>query len=153
VSSSYYVCVLIGARGAHEEPPAAAPSCVCVLILLYMCPHTTIYVSSHYYICVLILLYMCPQYYYMCPHTTICVLILLYMCPHTTINVSSYYYICVLILLSYVPLYYCICVRTGARGAPEHAPAAPSCVVARSTGIAGNMCIHSTCTYMYIYIT
>ncbi len=29
-----------------------------------MCPHTTIYVSSYYYICVLILLYMCP-------HTTI----------------------------------------------------------------------------------
>ena len=27
----------------------------------YMCPHTTMYVSSHYYICVLILLYMCPH--------------------------------------------------------------------------------------------
>ncbi len=32
-----------------------------VLILLYMCPHTTIYVSSYYYICVLIRLYMCPH--------------------------------------------------------------------------------------------
>jgi hypothetical protein len=31
---------------------------MCVLILLYMCPHTTIYVSSYYYIRVLILLYM-----------------------------------------------------------------------------------------------
>jgi hypothetical protein len=29
---------------------------LCVLILPYMCPHTTIYVSSYYYICVLIIL-------------------------------------------------------------------------------------------------
>jgi hypothetical protein len=57
----------------------------CVLILLYMCPHTTIYVSSYYYICVLILLYICPP-------TTICVRILTYMC---SIHVSSYFYICV----------------------------------------------------------
>ncbi len=34
-----------------------------------MCPHTTIYVSSYYYMCVLILLYVCP---------------------HTTMYVSSY---------------------------------------------------------------
>ena len=50
----------------------------CVLILVYMCPHT----SSYYYICVLI-----P------PHTTIYMssylLILLYMCPHTTIATNS----------------------------------------------------------------
>ena len=45
-----------------------------VLILLYMCPHTTIYVPS-----------FCNK----CPHTAICVYILLYMCPHTTICVSS----------------------------------------------------------------
>jgi hypothetical protein len=56
-----------------------------------------IHVSSSYYICVLILLQMCP-------HTTICVLILLHMCPHGTVcvlillYVSSYYYICVLLL-------------------------------------------------------
>ena len=68
---------------------------MCVLIL----PRTAIYVSSYYYICVLILLYMCP-------HTTICVLILPYMCPHTTIYVSSYYYICVLILLHVSSYYY-----------------------------------------------
>jgi hypothetical protein len=68
-----------------------------VLILLHMCPDTTVYkritelqaphilyVSSYYYICVLILLYTRPQ-------TSICVLILLYMCPHTTIYVSSFY--------------------------------------------------------------
>jgi hypothetical protein len=57
-------------------------------VLLYMWPHTTIYVSSYCCVCVLILLYMCP-------HTTICVLILLHMCPHTTIYVSSYSCICV----------------------------------------------------------
>ena len=78
---------------------------ICVLILL-VCPHTTIsvssitiergcyarrlvcaiyassyyyiYVSAYYYICVLILLHMRPAYYYLC--------------------VSSYYYICVRIL-------------------------------------------------------
>jgi hypothetical protein len=82
---------------------------VCVRILLYRCPHATIYVSS--YMCVLILLCMCP-------HTTACVLILLYscphttMCPHTTINVSSCYYICVLVLL-------CVCPRTACRSVAE----------------------------------
>jgi hypothetical protein len=44
-----------------------------------MCPHTTVYVSSCYYICVLIATNLLE----------ICVLILLYMYPHTTIYVSS----------------------------------------------------------------
>jgi hypothetical protein len=35
----------------------------------------------------------------LCPHTTIYVSSYYYMCPHTTIYVSSYYYVCVLILL------------------------------------------------------
>ncbi len=61
---------------------------------LQVCPLTTMYVSSYYYICVLILLYMCP-------HITICVSSCYYMCPHTTMYVSSYYYVCVLILLTY----------------------------------------------------
>jgi len=47
------------------------------LLLLYMRPHATIYVSSH---------------------CQICDLILLCMCPHTTIYVPSYYYVCVLML-------------------------------------------------------
>jgi hypothetical protein len=51
---------------------------MCVLILLYVCPHAT-YVSSYYYTCVLML--------YMCPHTTVCIHILLYMRPHTTVHV------------------------------------------------------------------
>ncbi len=83
---------------------------ICVLVLLHMCPHTTTYVSSDYNICVLILQHMCLHtticvliLQYMCPHTTICVLILLYMCPHTSIYVSSYYYICVLVLLYVCP--------------------------------------------------
>ena len=75
-----------------------------VLILLYICPHTTICVSS----CVLI---------YMCPHSTSCVLILLYMCPHTTIYVSSCYDMCPAVssyicphTTSCVSLYYYVCV-------------------------------------------
>ncbi len=41
-------------------------------ILLYMCPHTTIYACSHYCACVLVLLYVSSYYY-------VCVLILVYM--------------------------------------------------------------------------
>ena len=73
-----------------------------------MCPHTTM--CSYYHTCVLILLSVCPHtslrvlilyvasYYYLCPQTAfadiyvssnyyIGVLILLYVCPHTTICV------------------------------------------------------------------
>jgi len=88
-----------------------------------MCPHA-MHVSSYYYICVLILLYMCP-------HITVCVLIFLYMCPHITMYVSSYYsricvssyysrvarsytpllssYICVLMLLRTTRIHSCMC--------------------------------------------
>ncbi len=52
-------------------------------VLLNMCPHTAIYVSSYCYMCVRILLNMCP---------------------HTAIYVSSYCYMCVRILL-YVSSY------------------------------------------------
>ena len=80
---------------------------ICVLILLH--------VSSYCYVCVLILLYMCP-------HTAvgaaqvvrqvyICVLILLHMCPRTAIYVSSYCYVCVLILLHMCPQLCYICDR------------------------------------------
>jgi hypothetical protein len=100
---------------------------ICVFSSYNMCPHT-IYVSS-YCTCVLILLYMCPHttkcmssYYYMCPHTAMCVssyyytcvLILLYTCPHTTIYMSSYYYICVHILLhTYAHATTYVCAYTG----------------------------------------
>jgi hypothetical protein len=70
-------------------------------LLLYMCPHTALCVSS----------YSCDLLLYMCPHTAlcvssycyICVLILLYMCPHTALYVSSYCSACVLILLYMCP--------------------------------------------------
>ena len=101
-----------GLAGAHIYGP----------IILYMCPHATIYMSPYYYIYVRILLYIYPHttiymsaYYYIyvpillyiCPHTTIYmpayyyiqVPILLYICPHTTIYMSPYYYIYVSILV------------------------------------------------------
>jgi len=89
---------------------------MCVLILLYICPHTAICLSSYCYMSVLILLCVCSRtaiyvssYCYVCTHTPIymfvssycyvSVLILLYVCPHTVMFVSSYCYICVLMLL------------------------------------------------------
>ncbi len=65
---------------------------VCVLILLYVCPHATIFVSLYGYS------RGCHALPCAAGMPYICVLILLYMCPHTTIYVSSYYYVCVLIL-------------------------------------------------------
>jgi hypothetical protein len=78
-----------------------------VLMLLYMNPHSAIYMPTYYYICALVLLYVSAYYYIcvrirshtMCPRATthlasachyrssvlmhaICVLILLYMHPH-----------------------------------------------------------------------
>ena len=78
----YYICVLI--LLCHTCPHTTIVLYICphTTIVLYMClhtrhryyttldlavvvfrPHTTIYVSSYYYVCVLIL--------FMCPHTTI----------------------------------------------------------------------------------
>jgi hypothetical protein len=88
---------------------------MCVLVLLYMCPHIAICVYSYCYICVLILLYVCPRTaIYVSSYRYICICVLkTYMahdtawapesdsgcCPHTAICVSSYYYICVLVQL------------------------------------------------------
>jgi hypothetical protein len=87
---------------------------------LYMCPHTTIYVSSYYYISssyyyILSIIYVSSySYYCVCPHTTICVVILL--CTYTYMqarclrrfasSVSTYYYICVCILQCMSSHYY-----------------------------------------------
>jgi hypothetical protein len=141
VSLYYYICVLILLYMCpHTLTAIVNHRSHTIYVLSYYCiyPHTTIYVSSYsqgdsesphsYYICVLILLYMCPHtticvliLLYMCPHTLraivnhrihtiyvfsyncICVLILLCMCPHTTISVSSYYYMCPHILLYMCP--------------------------------------------------
>jgi hypothetical protein len=79
---------------------------LCVLILLCMCPHTAMYVSSYYCICALILLYMRPHTsMHVCSYDCMCVLILLYMCPHTTRYASSYYYI--VYMRPHTPVYVC----------------------------------------------
>jgi hypothetical protein len=70
---------------------------ICVLILLYMCPHTAIYVSSYLKVANVVYVHI----YYRCPHTAIyvssylkvadvvfvdiyiCVLTQLHMCPNT----------------------------------------------------------------------
>jgi hypothetical protein len=80
--------------------------CICVLILLlYTCPHTTIFVSRlcrhiHTHAMYDYIPHMCahPATIYVSSYCYICVLMLLYMCPHTTAYVcSSCYCICVLI--------------------------------------------------------
>jgi hypothetical protein len=101
--------------GSMKQPNAELEVQV---IYCYMCPHTTIYVSSYYYICVLILLYMCPH---MCPHTTIYVSSYYYMCPRTTKQAgpvdlpTNENYICVLILLY-------MCPRTTKQAGPVDLP-------------------------------
>ncbi len=62
---------------------------------------TTIYVSAYYYVCVLVLLYRRP-------HTTMCVLILVEIHARTCRSMSTtsphrYYYMCVFILLNMCP--------------------------------------------------
>jgi hypothetical protein len=110
VSSYYYMCVLI------------------LLILLCMCPHTAIYMSSYYlHLCPHTTIFVSSYYHIRVFHTTmhaartslryayvsirqVCIRqpihttmhaarTSLYMCPHTTTYVSSYDYICVLIPL------------------------------------------------------
>ncbi len=73
------------------------PHAIC---LLYVCPHTAMYVSSYCHVCVLIMLYMCPHTA-MCvsSYCCVCVLIMLYVCPHHAIYVPSYCYTTVLTLL------------------------------------------------------
>ncbi len=104
---------LASSRLGESEDKLVHCHYVCVLILLYMCPHATI--------CVLLLLQLILLY--ICPHTTtyvcspycmlptVCVripllnirvCILLYMCPHTSISVTSYYYI---LTSYYLPLH------------------------------------------------
>jgi hypothetical protein len=100
-------------------PPRVRTTNICVLILLYMCPHTTVHVSSggagwlcclpestlYYYTTTLL-----PPRYYCIQYTTTTTLLrccllelLLHMYLRTAIYVSSYYYICVLILLYMCP--------------------------------------------------
>ncbi len=81
-----------------------ASSCyyICVLMLLYLCPHTTAFVSSGEYNGAIAQFRLVRdkekiRYELMCVHTLlfyVCVLIRLYMCPHTTICVPRYEFTC-----------------------------------------------------------
>jgi hypothetical protein len=131
-SYDYYICSPTTAQAHTRMCPQTITTCVllllfrrhssrqhrhiyfyvCVLILLCMCPHTSIYMSSYFYI-------RASHYYYMYPHTTTtyvsspyyatyvsstttCVLtLLLHMCPDPIthmcplLHVSSHcYYMC-----------------------------------------------------------
>ena len=93
VSWYCYICVLILLCMRLAENQSIYRSCIyrlymcphTVHILLYMCPHTE---DTYCYICVLILLYIGP-------HTALYVSSHMQnMCPHTAMYVSSYCYIC-----------------------------------------------------------
>jgi hypothetical protein len=71
-----------------------------------MCPHTTMYVSSYYYVCVLILICMCSHtnvmhtvylcvssYYFIRLLKLLHVSSYYYTCPHSTIYVDSCYFL------------------------------------------------------------
>ncbi len=78
---SSYVClrcapIYVSSYGSSRRAYCLRYAPMCVLILLYVCPHTIVRMSSHYYI----RLFRGP-------------------CPHTTVHMSSCYYMCVLILL------------------------------------------------------
>ena len=147
---------------------------ICVIILLYMCPHAAIYVhhtnidvsSCSFTHVSSILLHVCPRTtIYMSSYYYIYVLILLCVCPHTTIYMSSYYYRCVLILLYtcvldtttcvlvllYVCSYYCtrdLMQQLQQRGAT--AATAPLRQACRTT-----VCVHTTVhvtSYYYICV-
>ncbi len=70
-----YVC-------PHAAVYVSSCCCVCVLMLLCICPHAAVYVSSCCCVCVLMLLYMCPHAAYVSSCCCVCVLMLLCMCPH-----------------------------------------------------------------------
>jgi len=81
-----YMCTRAEAKRRHSQVSYVARCYMCVLILLYMCPHTAMYVSSYYYICVLIVLYIYRHTaIYVSSYNCICVLILLYICSFTLV--------------------------------------------------------------------
>ena len=88
-SSYYYICVLIPVEtptrhGATTLQQAPSSYCMCphtIYTLLYMCLHTTIYVSSYRRRHPLRQPQSVSSYY--CIYSTICVLILLHVCPRS----------------------------------------------------------------------
>ena len=71
----------------YTLPHTSATICVLILLLQYMCPHTTASLACFTFCSTSGCTVTTTLYCYICPHTsaTICVLILLlpYMCPHT----------------------------------------------------------------------
>ena len=61
MSSCYYICATELQQSCNRAATELLLLPKRVLILIYMCPHTPIYVSSSSYIRVLILLYTCPH--------------------------------------------------------------------------------------------
>jgi hypothetical protein len=114
VSPYHYICVLIPINMRQcglELRRRLIPQCV--RIPLYMCPHTSIYVSSCHYMCPHTAKYVPVRTRIaQTPHTS--------MYPHTTIYVSSYLHIRVL-----MPQYMCshtakyVPVRTRIAETPE----------------------------------
>jgi hypothetical protein len=92
------ILILLYCRGIY----VSSYCYICVLTLIYMGPHTTIYVSSYYYtgVCSTSLspsaLHITPIYLASTSY---------YMCLHTTVSLASqYYYTC---FLMYILLYRC----------------------------------------------
>ena len=78
-------CRILGAGIDGKKPKAVAvfASLEQVRILLCVCSHIAMYVSSCCCICVRILLYVCPHTaVYVSSYCSMCVRILLCMCPH-----------------------------------------------------------------------
>ena len=65
----------------QTEGRRARPT-IYVLILLHMCPHTTILVSSYYYMCALVLLHIAVRLHATLYVTLPSACILHYICPH-----------------------------------------------------------------------
>jgi hypothetical protein len=74
VSAYYYICVLILLYIEVGHKLSGPDAHICIRILLYVCPHTTVYVSAY-------------TNYIGGAHS---IRILLYVCPHTTVYVSAY---------------------------------------------------------------
>jgi hypothetical protein len=71
-----------------------------------MCPHTTTYVSSYYYMCPHTTVYV-SAYYYVCPRTTtflsgVSSARRRRMCPHAAIGVLCTCGLCYMLFLLYV---------------------------------------------------
>jgi hypothetical protein len=90
--------------------------CVCVGIPLYMCLHTSIYVSAYLYTCVRI-----PPFVSASPiYGEVCCARAYVRCASSRVNESAYLYICVRMPL-YVSAYLCMCPHPRAAELPPYA--------------------------------